>query len=150
MIEPLGGRTSPARRLTRVFTCGVFDLLHWGHVDFLQRARELGDELIVGVNSDEYVVRRKGREPFAPLRERLLMLNALECVTQVIPFFEDDPCNLVRRLRPDIVTKGSEYSRQNAPEAIVVESLGGRFVVLESLPIHTSDILKRLALTPAP
>ena len=127
-----------------VFTCGVFDLLHWGHVHFLEQARNLGDRLIVGVNSDDYVVRAKGREPIFPLRERLLMLRALECVTDVMPFCEPDPCRLIERLKPDIVAKGSEYNHSNAPEAALIEAMGGRFVTIESLPIHTSDILKRI------
>lgn len=131
--------------MTTVFTCGVFDLFHFGHLDFLLRARAMGDRLIVGVNSDEYVVAKKGRQPLYPLRERMLILNALECVDQVVPFWEADPCELVRKHKPDIVAKGSEYSRENAPEAAVIESLGGRFVVLESLPIHSSEILAKLS-----
>lgn len=128
-----------------VFTCGVFDLFHFGHLDFLQRARALGDVLIVAVNDDESVRRRKGHDPIYPLRERLQILNALQCVSRVVPLTRDDPCELVRRLKPDIVAKGSEYSHANAPEAAVIESLGGRFVVLESLPIHSSEILQRIA-----
>lgn len=134
--------------MSTVFTCGVFDLFHFGHLDFLLRARAMGEHLIVGVNADEYVVAHKGRQPLYPLRERMHILNALECVDRVIPFWENDPCELVRRLKPDIVAKGSEYSRENAPEAAVVEQLGGRFVVLESLPIHSSEILAKLKAAP--
>lgn len=131
--------------MTNVFTCGVFDLFHYGHLDFLLRARELGDRLIVGVNSDEYALAKKGRLIYS-LRERMLMLSSLECVDAVHPFWEDDPRELIRRLRPDIVVKGSEYSPANAPEAALIESLGGKFVTLPSLPIHSSDILERLTL----
>lgn len=133
--------------MTTVFTCGVFDLFHYGHLNFLLRAKLLGDELIVGVNCDDYARRTRGAgRPIYPLRERTCLLRALECVDQVIPFSEDDPCSLIRRLKPDIVVKGSQYSHANAPEAALIESLGGRFVVLQSLPIHSSEIAARLAL----
>lgn len=135
--------------MTSVFTCGVFDLFHYGHLDFLLRAADLGDRLIVGVNSDEYVLGKKHRPALYPLRERMRILSALECVDEVVPFWEDDPCELIRRLKPDVVAKGSEYSHANAPEAALIESLGGRFVTLESLPIHASDILAKLIPSPA-
>jgi len=145
-----------------VFTCGVFDLFHYGHLDFLLRARELGDRLIVGVNADDYVVRKKGHPPIFPLRERMMIVNALECVAEVRPFWEDDPCALLRRLvgKPQryfaagdkgvrwIVAKGSEYTHANAPEAALIESLGGTFVTLDSLPIHSSELLARLVRVP--
>lgn len=129
---------------TSVFTCGVFDLLHWGHVSFLQSARALGDCLIVGVNDDDYVRRRKGHDPIIPLSERMAMLSALECVSVVLPFTEDTPCALIQRVNPSLVCKGSEYSRENAPEAELIELLGGQFVVLPSHPMHTSDLVRRL------
>lgn len=132
--------------MTTVFTCGVFDLFHAGHLDFLQRARALGDILIVGVNGDEYVRRTRGDgRPIYSLRDRMALLAALECVTRVVPFASDDPCDLIRHLKPDIVAKGSEYTRDNAPEAALIEQLGGRFVTLESLPIHGRDILSRIS-----
>ena len=127
-----------------VFTCGVFDLLHWGHVHFLIQARSLGDRLIVGVNDDRYVAASKGRPPVFPLRERLQMLRALECVDDVKVFSEPDPCALIRRLKPQIVAKGQEYRFGNAPEKALIEELGGQFVLLDSLPIHTSEIRSRV------
>ena len=127
-----------------VFTSGCFDLFHYGHLHFLLQARDLGDKLIVGVNCDEYFLYKKGRSPFFGLRQRMRMLSELKCVDQVCPFYEDDPCQLILRLRPDIVCKGSEYNYRNAPEAALIEEMGGRWVVLESLPIHTSDLIKRM------
>jgi rfaE bifunctional protein nucleotidyltransferase chain/domain len=128
-----------------VFTCGVFDLFHYGHLHFLQQARELGDMLIVGINGDEHATRTRGPgRPIYPLRERMQILTALECVDKVVPFFESDPCKLISRIKPDIVAKGDEYNHDNAPEAALIESLGGRFVTIESLPIHSSEILQRL------
>lgn len=128
-----------------VFTCGVFDLLHWGHVHFLEQARALGDRLIVGVNDDDYIRRVKHREPIFPIHERLLMLRALSCVDDVRQFPESDPCALIRRLKPDIVAKGQEYRFGNAPEKELIESMGGRFVLLDSLPIHTREIMHRVS-----
>jgi rfaE bifunctional protein nucleotidyltransferase chain/domain len=134
--------------MVTVFTSGVFDLLHAGHVHFLERCRALGDRLVIGVNCDEYARAVKGQgRPFRPLFERMTMLRALQCVGRngrVIPFFEMTPCELIKRVRPDIVAKGSEYQFGNAPEKALIERCGGRFVIIESLPIHTSDIVTRL------
>ena len=94
-----------------VFTNGVFDLLHAGHVALLKRARALGDCLVVGVNSDASVRRLKGKgRPLAPLADRLKVLAALESVDFVTVFGEDTPQALLRKLRPSILVKGGDYT----------------------------------------
>ena len=126
----------------RVFTSGCFDGLHWGHISFLQRARALGDSLIVAIDSDETARRLKGPgRPACSAEQRMAMLRQLRSVDCVL-VFEHDPYSLIEFLKPDIVVKGSEYGR-DAPECALIESLGGRFVVLESLPIHTTDFISR-------
>lgn len=100
------------RRLSVVFTNGVFDLLHPGHIHLLERARGLGDMLIVGVNTDASARRlgKKGpRRPVNPLAARCRVLAALACVDAVVPFGEDTPERLVSRIRPTIMVKGSDY-----------------------------------------
>ena len=101
-----------ARRGKRVvFTNGVFDLLHAGHVDLLQKARKLGDVLVVGVNSDSSV-RRLGKGPERPLNrlaDRMAVLAALACVDAVTSFGEDTPERLLSRLKPDVLVKGADY-----------------------------------------
>jgi D-glycero-beta-D-manno-heptose 1-phosphate adenylyltransferase len=114
-----------------VFTNGVFDLLHSGHIDVLASARAAGDALIVGLNSDSSVRRLKG--PDRPVRteaERAYVLAALRDVDAVVTFSEDTPLNLIRHLRPDVLVKGGDY----VPDTVVgrddVESWGGRVVIV--------------------
>lgn len=115
---------------TIVFTNGVFDLLHIGHVRYLREAKSYGDVLILGLNSDASVRRIKGpRRPIVPERERAEMLAALECVDYVIIFEEDTPEALIRKVAPDVHVKGGDYKPDDLPEAPLVRSLGGRVVV---------------------
>jgi rfaE bifunctional protein nucleotidyltransferase chain/domain len=112
-----------------VFTNGVFDLLHPGHVRYLEAARREGDALIVGVNSDQSVRAIKGScRPINPENERAEVLAALKCVDAVVVFGEDDPQQIISRLQPDVLVKGSDW----APDAIIgrdtVEARGGRVV----------------------
>lgn len=131
-----------------VFTCGTFDVLHYGHVSFLARAKALGDTLVVGVNTDESVRRLKGKNrPLCTLQQRVACLSALRFVNRVVPFKEDDPCELIKLLKPDIVVKGSEYNGENAPEAKLIKEMGGLWIVLPSEPIHVSDLLEKLDTT---
>ena len=97
-----------------VFTNGVFDILHAGHVRLLERARSLGDVLIVGVNSDASA-RRLGKGPGRPvnrLRDRAALLAALSCVDAVVPFREDTPERLLSQLKPDVLVKGADYGKR--------------------------------------
>ncbi|MCX7597389.1 MAG: D-glycero-beta-D-manno-heptose 1-phosphate adenylyltransferase [Armatimonadetes bacterium] len=115
---------------TIVFTNGVFDLLHVGHIRYLQEARSYGDVLVLGLNSDASTRRIKGpRRPIVPEGERAEMVAALECVDYVVIFQEDTPDELIRKIAPDVHVKGGDYTPDELPEAPLVRSLGGRVVV---------------------
>ena len=114
-----------------VFTNGVFDLLHPGHVRYLQAARAHGDLLIVGLNSDASVRRNKGPErPINPENERAEVLAALACVDAVSVFDEDTPADIIRRVQPDVLVKGSDWPADQIVGRDTVEARGGE-VVLE-------------------
>jgi len=131
----------------RVFTNGVFDILHRGHVSYLAQARALGASLIVGVNTDDSVRRLgKGRDrPINPLADRLAVLAALESVSLVVPFDEDTPLELVLECRPDVIVKGGDYTVRTTVGAAEVIAWGGRF---EAIPYvserSTSGLLERI------
>jgi D-glycero-beta-D-manno-heptose 1-phosphate adenylyltransferase len=135
----LGGRV--------VFTNGVFDLLHPGHVDVLMGARALGDSLVVGVNGDASV-RRLGKGPERPLRaerERAYVLAALECVDAVVIFEEDTPLELIRALRPDVLVKGGDYDESTVVGATDVRAWGGDVVIVPLTPGQsTTSIVEKL------
>ena len=124
----------------------MFDLVHPGHVDILNAARDTADALIVGVNSDESVRRLKG--PTRPVRsdaERAYVLAALECVDLVVIFPEDTPLNLVKHLKPDVIVKGGDYAEETIVGAAEVKSWGGRVVVVPLTPGHsTTAIIRKL------
>jgi len=124
----------------------VFDLLHPGHIDTLTVARDSGDALVVGVNSDESV--RRIKVPTRPVRsdaERAYVLAALECVDLVVIFPEDTPLNLVKHLRPDVIVKGGDYSADTIVGATEVRGWGGQVVVVPLTPGHsTTAIIQRL------
>jgi rfaE bifunctional protein nucleotidyltransferase chain/domain len=112
-----------------VFTNGVFDILHAGHVDLLERAAALGDALVVGLNSDASTRRLKGdRRPVLPEIDRARVLAALEVVNAVVKFEEDTPEALIRRLLPDVLVKGADYAEDQIVGKETVESRGGRVV----------------------
>lgn len=114
-----------------VFTNGVFDLLHPGHVDVLCAARTQGDVLVVGVNSDASVRRLKGADrPVRSAPERTYMLGALACVDMVTVFDEDTPRELIVALRPDVLVKGGDYTVETMVGAREVLSWGGEVVVV--------------------
>jgi D-beta-D-heptose 7-phosphate kinase/D-beta-D-heptose 1-phosphate adenosyltransferase len=129
-----------------VFTNGVFDLLHPGHIDVLSAARRQGDVLIVGLNSDDSVRRLKG--PERPVRtevERAYVLAALSDVDAVVVFAQDTPLELVRHLRPDVLVKGGDYVPATVVGRDEVESWGGRVVIV---PLRegqsTTSIIERM------
>jgi D-beta-D-heptose 7-phosphate kinase / D-beta-D-heptose 1-phosphate adenosyltransferase len=114
-----------------VFTNGCFDILHRGHVTYLDRAKGLGDVLIVAVNGDDSVRRLKGpSRPINGLDDRLLVLEALSCVDTVVAFDTDTPEPLIEAVRPDVFAKGGDYTRETLPEAELVERLGGTVQIL--------------------
>lgn len=114
-----------------VFTNGCFDLLHSGHVTYLEQARLLGDSLVVALNGDASVKKLKGPgRPLVTLKDRARVLAALECVDAVTWFHEDVPVKLVGRLKPKIYVKGGDYDVRNIPEYAVVSSYGGKALAL--------------------
>jgi len=115
-----------------VFTNGVFDLLHPGHLRYLQQARALGDLLIVGLNSDASVRRNKGAgRPINPEAERAEILAALACVDAVVLFDEDTPAEIIRAIQPDILVKGADWPADQIVGRDTVEARGGRVVRVE-------------------
>ena len=125
-----------------VFTNGHFDLLHVGHVDYLEKARALGDALFVGLNSDASTRRLKGEaRPIVPEELRARMLTALKPVTAVIIFDEDTAINLIRALQPDVYAKGGDYEDKPLPEREAVEGYGGQVCLIEYLPEHSTSAL---------
>jgi D-beta-D-heptose 7-phosphate kinase/D-beta-D-heptose 1-phosphate adenosyltransferase len=129
-----------------VFTNGVFDILHPGHVRYLQAARRHGDVLIVGLNSDASVRRNKGPErPINPEAERGELLEALACVDAVSVFDEDTPAEIIRRVQPDVLVKGADWAPDHIVGRDTVEARGGR-VLLEPVErgYSTSTIIERV------
>lgn len=130
-----------------VFTNGVFDLLHPGHIDVLTAARARGDALIVGLNADESVKRLKG--PSRPVRseaERAYVLAALESVDVVVLFAEDTPLDLVNALEPDVIAKGGDYNEDSIVGAREVKARGGEVAVIPLTPGQsTTSIIEKLS-----
>jgi len=126
-----------------VFTNGVFDILHRGHVEYLEKARAFGEVLVVGLNSDESVRRLKGEgRPLVPQEDRAVILTALRCVDYVIFFNEDTPANLIAALQPEVLVKGADYAITEIAGHEVVLAAGGR---VERIPLTagraTRDII---------
>jgi rfaE bifunctional protein nucleotidyltransferase chain/domain len=132
-----------------VFTNGVFDVLHAGHVRYLREARQLGDLLIVGMNNDDSV-RRLGKgpnRPINPLEDRMAVLSELRCVDAVVPFEEDTPEALISQLQPQVHVKGGDYRAEDLPETKTVGSYGGEVVILPLLDGRSStNVLRRMGL----
>jgi rfaE bifunctional protein nucleotidyltransferase chain/domain len=126
-----------------VFTNGVFDLLHPGHIELLQFARGQGDFLVVGVNDDASVRRLKGeKRPIFPLAERMEILAALECVDYVVPFSQDTPLELIRTLgRIDVLVKGGDYAPREVVGRAEVEASGGRLCIFKLSGNYSSSAL---------
>jgi D-beta-D-heptose 7-phosphate kinase / D-beta-D-heptose 1-phosphate adenosyltransferase len=143
--DALLGRLKRPRSNTVVFTNGCFDVLHRGHVEYLQAARSLGDVLVLGLNSDDSVRRLKGPgRPVNPEEDRAVVLAALAAVDYVTVFAEDTPRELIGALLPDVLVKGGDYSRDTIVGADQVEAAGGRVVVAPLLPGRsTTAILQR-------
>lgn len=132
-----------------VFTNGVFDILHPGHVRYLQHARSLGDVLIVGLNADASVRRNKGPErPINPQDERAEILEALECVDAVVLFEEDTPAGIIKAIQPDILVKGADWAENNIVGRDIVEARGGRVVRMPLAEGYsTSKLIARIRRT---
>lgn len=131
---------SSGRRV--VFTNGVFDLLHPGHIRYLQKARALGDALIVGVNSDRSVRSNKGAgRPITPEAERAELLEALSAVDAVVIFDEDTPQAIVSALQPDVLVKGADWAENAIVGRDVVEARGGIVVRMEIEPGYSTTAI---------
>lgn len=147
MSRAEAARWREGRDGTVVFTNGVFDLLHPGHIDVLFGARAQGDVLIVGLNSDASV-RRLGKGPDRPVRteaERAYVLAGLAAVDAVVVFDEDTPLELVRALQPDVIVKGGDYAPDTVVGADIVRARGGRVVIIPLTPGQsTTSIIRKL------
>jgi D-glycero-beta-D-manno-heptose 1-phosphate adenylyltransferase len=134
---------------TIVFTNGVFDLLHPGHLRYLQHARRLGDALIVGLNSDRSVRANKGGgRPITPEAERAEILSALACVDAVVVFDEETPHDLIGALQPDVLVKGADWAADAIVGRDIVEARGGRVVRVPVEPGYsTTAIIERIRKT---
>ncbi|HLO69025.1 MAG TPA: D-glycero-beta-D-manno-heptose 1-phosphate adenylyltransferase [Holophaga sp.] len=136
------------RPATLCFTNGCFDLIHPGHVQYLEDARALGDFLVVGLNSDASVARLKG--PSRPLQDeeaRALVLLGLRSVDAVVRFDEDTPLELITALQPDVLIKGGDYTPDTVVGREVVEGRGGRLALIPFLPGHSTTTLVNRILT---
>lgn len=134
---------------TVVFTNGCFDLLHLGHVDYLEKARALGDRLVVGLNTDDSVSRFKGpSRPIQDQQSRARVLAALQFVDLLVFFNEDTPLNLISELIPSVLVKGSDYLAENIVGADVVKKAGGEVKTIDFVPGYsTSRIVEKIKTT---
>ena len=125
-----------------VFTNGCFDLLHPGHLEILQKSREMGDCLFVGVNSDDSVTELKGpSRPVQPLESRAAILSSLRCVDCVIPFCEETPLELIRKILPDVLVKGGDYTIKQVVGAEIVIENGGRVEIVTLIDGYSTTAL---------
>ncbi len=124
---------------TIVFTNGCFDILHIGHIKLLQFAKNSGDILVLGLNSDSSIKRLKGdKRPIVCQEDRAEVLSAFECVDFISIFDEDTPCELISLLKPDVHVKGGDYDVNKIPEAQIIKSYGGKILRFEYIPNHSS------------
>ncbi|MEX2584134.1 MAG: D-glycero-beta-D-manno-heptose 1-phosphate adenylyltransferase [Gemmatimonadota bacterium] len=141
-LELLIGRFGRPRQQKLVFTNGCFDILHRGHVEYLEHARSLGEQLVVAVNSDRSVRGLKGPgRPLNPQDDRALVLAALRAVDAVTIFDDDTPHDLIRRLLPDVLVKGGDYSPENVVGAADVLAAGGRVEIAPLVPGRSTSLL---------
>ena len=129
-----------------VFTNGCFDILHRGHIQYLQEAKATGDKLIIGLNSDESVFRLKGKHrPVQRVEDRAAILDALACVDAVIEFVEDTPAELISSLQPDVLVKGGDYTEDEIVGCDTVLSNGGEVKIIPLVAgASTSNIISKI------
>lgn len=128
-----------------VFTNGVFDILHLGHVDYLSKAKDSGDILVVGVNSD-FSAKKLGKGQSRPITDeisRSTIIAALEFVDAVVLFDEDTPYNLISRIIPDILVKGSDYKPENIVGYDIVMANGGSIITIDFLPGYSTTLIEK-------
>ena len=131
---------------TIVFTNGCFDILHRGHVEYLAQAADLGDKLIVGLNTDASVKRLKGESrPVNDEKSRALLLSALQFVDAVVFFDEDTPYELIKQVQPDILVKGNDYKPEEIVGYDIVTAKGGKVLTIDLVEgFSTTNIISRL------
>ena len=132
-----------------VFTNGCFDIIHLGHVDYLEKARMLGDKLVIGLNSDDSVSRFKGPErPLQDQTSRARILASMQFVDLIVFFNEDTPLNLISEIKPNILVKGSDYLAENIVGADVVKKNGGVVKTIDFVPGYsTTRIVEKIKRT---
>ncbi|MBQ8222740.1 MAG: D-glycero-beta-D-manno-heptose 1-phosphate adenylyltransferase [Bacteroidales bacterium] len=146
--KSLDGRLNLWRRegMTIVFSNGCFDILHRGHVEYLSKAADYGDKLIIGLNTDDSVKRLKG--PLRPVNDekaRAMLLAALEFVDAVIFFEEDTPYNLIKRVQPDVLVKGKDYKAEDIVGYDIVTNRGGKVETIELVDgFSTTKIIEKI------
>ena len=136
-----------ARRKKIVFTNGCFDLLHYGHVKYLQDAKRKGDILVVGINSDSSVKRIKGKSrPVVNEKDRLRMVSALESVDYAVLFKEDTPLKTIKSIKPDVLVKGADWNKDNIVGSDIVFGYGGSVATIKFVKGYsTSNLIKQIA-----
>lgn len=129
-----------------VFTNGCFDLLHLGHIDYLSKAKDQGDVLIVGVNTDSSVQRLKGSgRPITDETSRSMIMASLQIVSAVVLFDEDTPYDLIRQVQPDVLVKGSDYEPEDIVGYDVVKAKGGEIITIDFLEGYsTTGIMNKI------
>jgi D-beta-D-heptose 7-phosphate kinase/D-beta-D-heptose 1-phosphate adenosyltransferase len=139
-------KTLKAKGNRIVFTNGCFDLLHIGHIRYLEKARTLGDILVVGVNSDSSVRKLKGsKRPVLPVKERAEILSGLECVDYITIFDEIDPLKLITSLKPNVLVKGGDWTKEQIVGREVVERSGGEVVIIPFIRgASTSNLIETI------
>lgn len=125
-----------------VFTNGCFDILHRGHIEYLQQSRDLGDRLVVGINSDASVKRLKGNNrPINNQDDRKFILESLSCVDEVIIFDEDTPLELIHQVKPDVITKGGDYKPREVVGFGIVKEL---YIITFRDGYSTTNVIERI------
>ncbi len=135
---------------TIVFTNGCFDILHRGHVEYLEIAKSKGDILIVAVNDNNSVIRLKGKHrPINDLEDRIAVLSALSCVDYILSFSEDTPASIIENINPDILVKGADYKIEDIAGAEYVLSQAGRVELIEfSSGYSTTGLIEKIKSLP--
>lgn len=129
-----------------VFTNGCFDIIHLGHIDYLSKARDLGDRLIIGLNTDDSVKRIKGdSRPITDEKSRAMILASFKFVNAIVLFNEDTPYNLINEVKPNVLVKGSDYSTHEIVGGDIVENNGGEIITIDYLEGYsTTSILDKI------
>ena len=129
-----------------VFTNGCFDIIHLGHIDYLSKAKDLGDILLIGLNTDDSVKRLKGNNrPIKNQLERSILLASLQFIDGIILFNEDTPYELIKKVKPNILVKGSDYKKEDIVGADIIENTGGDIITIDFLEGYsTTSILDKI------